>query len=238
MPTSPNRTPAKTTKTTKTVKAAKTVKTTKTGKSAAITKSVATTKSAKKPNAKKPSAKGAVKSAPKLTPKSAPNAAQSPGLIAIGAAAPEFCAVDAAGKTVTLASLKGKPLVLYFYPQDDTPGCTVEACDFRDNRSKFAKFACPVLGVSPDSAESHRKFDAKYKLGITLLADLAGPDGVPPIAAAFGVWQQKSMYGRTYMGIVRTTYVIDRAGRVAARFDRVKVDGHADAVLAAVQALG
>ncbi|MFM7261547.1 MAG: peroxiredoxin [bacterium] len=233
-------------------KTAKSAKTTKTAKTAKTTTTAASTKkpvsgktTTKKSVAKKVAAKGLATSgakstpklAPKLTPKSAPNAAQSPGLIAVGAAAPEFRAVDAAGKTVTLASLKGKPFVLYFYPQDDTPGCTVEACDFRDNRPKFAKFACPVLGVSPDSAESHRKFDAKYKLGLTLLADLAGPDGVPPIAAAFGVWQQKSMYGRTYMGIVRTTYVIDRAGRVAARFDKVKVDGHADAVLAAVQAL-
>jgi peroxiredoxin Q/BCP len=231
----------------KTAKAAKTTASTKkplSGKKA-TKKSVAKKSVVKKATAKGPATSGA-KSTPKIAPKIAPKvvskvvskAPTSSGLIAIGGAAPDFRASDAAGKTVTLASLKGKPFVLYFYPQDDTPGCTVEACDFRDNRPKFAKFGCPVLGVSPDSADSHRKFDAKYKLGLTLLADLAGPDGVPPIAAAFGVWQQKSMYGRTYMGIVRTTYVIDRTGRVAARFDKVKVDGHADAVLAAVQALG
>jgi peroxiredoxin Q/BCP len=134
--------------------------------------------------------------------------------------------------------MKGKSFVLYFYPQDDTPGCTVEACAFRDNRPKFEKLNCPVLGVSPDSSESHRKFDAKYSLGFTLLADAPGADGVPPVAAAFGVWQEKSMYGRKYMGIVRTTYVIDGRGRVAARFDKVKVEGHADAVLDAVSTLG
>ncbi len=245
----------KTAKTAKTAKAAKTAKTAETATTAASTKKPVsgrtTTKKSvvKKATSKGPAASGA-KSAPKSAPKLAAKVASKPaskdvskapassGLIAVGAPAPDFRASDAAGKTVTLASLKGKPFVLYFYPQDDTPGCTVEACDFRDNRPKFAKFGCPVLGVSPDSSDSHRKFDAKYKLGLTLLADLAGKDGVAPIAAAFGLWQQKRMYGRTYMGIVRTTYVIDRTGRVAARFDKVKVDGHADAVLAAVTTLG
>jgi peroxiredoxin Q/BCP len=94
-----------------------------------------------------------------------------------------------------------------------------------------------VLGVSPDSVDSHKAFDAKYKLGLTLLADVAGKDGVPPVAAAFGVWQEKNMYGKKYMGIARTTYVIAKDGTVAARFDRVKVEGHADEVLAAVAAL-
>jgi peroxiredoxin Q/BCP len=182
--------------------------------------------------AKSPVQKGAAKKTAATT------ATAAPGLIAVGELAPDFRAVDAAGKTITRASMKGKSFVLYFYPQDDTPGCTVEACAFRDNRPKFAKLNCPVLGVSPDSPESHRKFDAKYSLGFTLLADAPGADGVPPVAAAFGVWQEKSMYGRKYMGIVRTTYVIDGRGRVAARFDKVKVEGHADAVLDAVSALG
>ena len=195
----------------------------------AATKKVATKKPAKK--AIKLAAKPAAK---KPAPKSA---AKATGLIEVGSPAPAFSAVNAAGKTVTLASLKGKAFVLYFYPADDTPGCTVEACAFRDNRPKFAKLGCEVLGVSPDSVDSHKAFDAKYKLGLTLLADVAGKDGVPPLAAAFGVWQEKNMYGKKYMGIARTTYVIAKDGTVAARFDRVKVDGHADEVLAAVAAL-
>jgi peroxiredoxin Q/BCP len=180
--------------------------------------------SAAKASAKKPSAK-------KIS-------AASIGFVEVGAAAPDFSASDATGRTVSLASLRGKPFVLYFYPQDDTPGCTVEACEFRDLRPRFTKFGCPVLGVSPDSAESHRAFDAKFKLGLTLLADLPDAAGTPPIAARFGVWREKNMYGKKYMGIVRTTYVVDARGVVAARFDRVKVEGHADEVLAAVSALG
>jgi peroxiredoxin Q/BCP len=182
----------------------------------------------KKPATKKPAAK---KPAPK-------SAAKATGLIEVGSPAPAFSAVNAAGKTVTLASLKGKAFVLYFYPADDTPGCTVEACAFRDNRPKFAKLGCEVLGVSPDSVDSHKAFDAKYKLGLTLLADVAGKDGVPPLAAAFGVWQEKNMYGKKYMGIARTTYVIAKDGTVAARFDRVKVEGHAGEVLAAIAKIG
>jgi len=231
-----------------------------TKKSSAKSSTKSTTKSTTRSTAKKPATKSATTAlakAPKVASAQAVKvAAKSPvqmgaakkvaattataasGLIAVGELAPDFRAVDAAGKTITRASMKGKSFVLYFYPQDDTPGCTVEACAFRDNRPKFEKLNCPVLGVSPDSSESHRKFDAKYSLGFTLLADAAGADGVPPVAAAFGVWQEKSMYGRKYMGIVRTTYVIDGRGRVAARFDKVKVDGHAEAVLDAVSTLG
>ena len=200
----------------------------------AATKKAATKKAATKKPAKKAIKLAANPAAKKPAPKSA---AKATGLIEVGSPAPAFSAVNAAGKTVTLASLKGKAFVLYFYPADDTPGCTVEACAFRDNRPKFAKLGCEVLGVSPDSVDSHKAFDAKYKLGLTLLADVAGKDGVPPLAAAFGVWQEKNMYGKKYMGIARTTYVIAKDGTVAARFDRVKVDGHADEVLAAVAAL-
>jgi len=204
-----------------------------------VTSKPATKKaSTKKPSTKKPSTKKP--SIKKASNKSAPNksaaSSKAAGLIEVGSPAPAFSAVNAAGKTVTLASLKGKPFVLYFYPADDTPGCTVEACAFRDNRPKFAKLGCEVLGVSPDSVDSHKAFDAKYKLGLTLLADVAGKDGVPPVAAAYGVWQEKNMYGKKYMGIVRTTYVISSGGSVVARFDRVKVEGHAEAVLAAVLA--
>ena len=186
-------------------------------------------KLAAKPAAKKPAAKKPAAKKP---------AAKATGLIEAGSPAPAFSALDGSGTTVTLASLKGKPFVLYFYPADDTPGCTVEACAFRDNRPKFAKLGCAVLGVSPDSVDSHKAFDAKYKLGLTLLADMPAKNGVPPVAAAFGVWQEKNMYGKKYMGIVRTTYVIAKDGTVAARFDRVKVEGHADEVLAAVAKLG
>jgi peroxiredoxin Q/BCP len=217
-----------TTKKTSTKKAVK-----KTENKAAI-KKAATKKAATKKPAKKAIKLAAKPAAKKPAPKSA---AKATGLIEVGSPAPAFSAVNAAGKTVTLASLKGKAFVLYFYPADDTPGCTVEACAFRDNRPKFAKLGCEVLGVSPDSVDSHKAFDAKYKLGLTLLADVAGKDGVPPLAAAFGVWQEKNMYGKKYMGIARTTYVIAKDGTVAARFDRVKVDGHADEVLAAVAAL-
>lgn len=197
-----------------------------------------TNKAVKKATTKKP-AKKPIKLAAKPVAKkpAAKPAAKATGLIEVGSPAPAFSAVNAAGKPVTLASLRGKPFVLYFYPADDTPGCTVEACAFRDNRPKFAKLGCEVLGVSPDSADSHKAFDAKYKLGLTLLADVAGKDGVPPVAAAYGVWQEKNMYGKKYMGIVRTTYVVASDGTVAARFDRVKVDGHADEVLAAVSSL-
>jgi peroxiredoxin Q/BCP len=196
------------------------------------------TKKAASKTLKEVAKKAPAKKAPAKTAVAKKNAAaKATGLIEVGSPAPAFTAIDAAGKTVTLASLKGKPFVLYFYPADDTPGCTVEACAFRDNRPKFAKLGCPVLGVSPDSADSHRAFDAKYKLGLTLLADVPAKDGVPPVAAAFGVWQEKNMYGKKYMGIVRTTYVIAKDGTVAARFDRVKVEGHADEVLAAVSKL-
>jgi peroxiredoxin Q/BCP len=242
MPTPKTKSAAQTVK--KSVKKANAKPTTKPVKKAAKKTAKKAAKKAASQSAPKSAPKSSAKKAPASVAKSAPKksaAASAPAksaaasaLIAVGAPAPDFRAVDASGKTVTLASLKGKPFVLYFYPQDDTPGCTVEACDFRDNRPKFAKLGCPVLGVSPDSADSHRKFDAKYGLGFTLLADVAGSDGVPPIAAAYGVWQEKSMYGRRYMGIVRTTYVVDGRGRVAARFDKVKVEGHVDAVLAAV----
>jgi peroxiredoxin Q/BCP len=196
------------------------------------------TKKAASKTLKEVAKKAPAKKAPAKTAVAKKNAAaKATGLIEVGSLAPAFSAIDAAGKTVTLASLKGKPFVLYFYPADDTPGCTVEACAFRDNRPKFAKLGCPVLGVSPDSADSHKAFDAKYKLGLTLLADVPAKDGVPPVAAAFGVWQEKNMYGKKYMGIVRTTYVIAKDGTVAARFDRVKVEGHADEVLAAVSKL-
>ncbi|MGA1222967.1 MAG: thioredoxin-dependent thiol peroxidase [Phycisphaerales bacterium] len=189
---------------------------------AASTKNASTKKSpAKKPPAKKPPAK----------------TSSANSLVAVGATAPEFTLPDAGGKPVSLSTLKGKPVVVYFYPKDDTSGCTAEACDFRDNLQQFRKLGCTVIGISPDSVKSHAKFAAKYKLTVTLLADEPDAAGVPAVCTAYGVWQEKSMYGRAYMGVVRTTYIIDANGKVAHRFDKVSVTGHVDEVLSAVKSL-
>ena len=149
-----------------------------------------------------------------------------------GAPAPDFSLPSDTGEPISLSSLRGQPVVLYFYPKDDTPGCTAQACGIRDAYGEFERAGAVVLGVSPDKVESHVKFKSKYKLPFTLLAD---PDH--GVADAFGVWQEKSLYGRRSMGIARTTYLIGPDGTVAKRWDRVKVDGHADAVLAAATTL-
>jgi len=159
-------------------------------------------------------------------------------LVELGRKAPAFSLKDQDGKAHRLSDFAGQPVVLYFYPKDDTSGCTAEACAFRDLRPDFAKVDAVVLGVSPDDERSHRKFVDKHALNFTLLADVAPEGGEPAICAKYGVWQEKSMYGRKYMGVVRTTYLIDAAGKVAQRWDAVKVPGHAEAVLAAVKALG
>ncbi|MBM4100218.1 MAG: peroxiredoxin [Planctomycetes bacterium] len=158
-------------------------------------------------------------------------------LIEPGRKAPAFSAPDQSGTVHSLKSLKGSAFVLYFYPKDDTPGCTVEACAFRDGWARFRKAGVTVLGVSPDGAESHARFARKFRLPFPLLADEPGAGKAPRLCAAFGTWQEKSMYGKKYMGVARTTYVIGPDGKVAARFDKVKPDGHADEVLAAVAAL-
>jgi peroxiredoxin Q/BCP len=133
---------------------------------------------------------------------------------------------------VTRDSLAGKNVVLYFYPKDDTPGCTKEACDFRDAFPRFDKIDAVVVGVSPDSPDSHRKFKKKYSLPFRLLSDESHK-----VAESFGVWKEKSMYGRNYMGVERTTVIIDRKGRVARIFPKVKVPGHALEVENAVREL-
>lgn len=158
-------------------------------------------------------------------------------LIEPKAKAPNFSLKDHSGKVHTLADFKGRPLVLYFYPKDDTSGCTDEACQFRDALPKFTTAQAAVVGVSPDDQASHAKFVTKHKLNFTLLADPAGPNGEPPVCAAFGVWQEKSMYGRAYMGVARTTFLIAPDGTIAARWDKVKVAGHAAEVLDAVKKL-
>lgn len=146
-----------------------------------------------------------------------------------GQTAPDFTLESSTGSAVTLSSLRGKPVVLYFYPKDDTPGCTVEAQDFRDLSKDFARAGVTVLGVSRDTVKSHCKFRDKYGLTFPLLSDEEGK-----VTEAYGVWQEKKMYGRTLMGIVRTTVWIDAQGKVARVWPAVRVAGHAKAVLDAV----
>jgi thioredoxin-dependent peroxiredoxin len=153
-------------------------------------------------------------------------------MIAEGTQAPAFTLPDQDGKDVTLSALKGQPVVLYFYPKDDTPGCTTEACAFRDARADYEAAGAKVIGVSPDDAKSHGKFIKKHGLNFTLLADVGAK-----VCSAYGVWKEKSMFGRTYMGVERTTFLIDRDGVVRKIFPKVKVDGHATAVLDAIKAL-
>ena len=153
-------------------------------------------------------------------------------MIGEGDKAPDFSLKADDGTFVSLASLAGKNVVLFFYPKDNTPGCTEEACDFRDAFPRFGNLDAIVLGVSPDSLESHRKFKQKYKLPYQLLVDEDHR-----LADAFGVWKKKSMFGHKYMGNERTTVVIDRKGRVAKIFPQVKVGGHVEEIERAVREL-
>jgi len=150
-------------------------------------------------------------------------------LLEVGDKAPAFRAKNQDGETVSLGEFKGKPLVLYFYPKDDTPGCTKEACSFRDGWSKFKKRGVAVVGISTDDEKSHRKFADKFSLPFPLLAD---PE--KKIVNDYGVWGEKSLYGRKYMGTNRVTYLIDGKGKIAAVWPKVKPDGHADQILEAV----
>ena len=147
----------------------------------------------------------------------------------VGDKAPDFSLPDQDGKTVSLKSLKGKQMVLYFYPKDDTPGCTKEACGFRDSLKAIEKINTVVLGVSMDNAASHHKFIKKYSLPFPLLCD---EDGT--VTKAYGVYKLKNMYGKTYWGIERSTFIIDETGKLKAIFRKVKVDGHVDEVQAAL----
>jgi peroxiredoxin Q/BCP len=149
-----------------------------------------------------------------------------------GRKAPAFALNDQDGHTHRLSDYSGRPVVLYFYPKDDTPGCTKEACEFRDTLPKFKPGRAAVLGVSILDEASKAKFARKYDLTFPLLAD---PEH--EVAEKYGAWQQRSMYGRNFMGVGRTTYLIDKDGKVAKRWDKVKVDGHAAEVLEAVNAL-
>lgn len=147
-----------------------------------------------------------------------------------GTLAPNFTAKDANGETVRLKDLRGQKVVLYFYPKDDTPGCTKEACSFRDAFADYKKRGIKILGVSVDSEASHKKFTAKYKLPFTLLSD---PDH--SIADAYGVYGEKKFMGRTYMGVKRITFLIDEKGRIKKVFEKVKPDEHAKDVLEAFE---
>lgn len=158
-------------------------------------------------------------------------------VIEIGGKAPAFSLKDSEGANHALKDYAGEAVILYFYPKDDTSGCTKEACQFRDALPKFTRSRAVVLGVSPDDETSHRKFIDKYGLNFTLLADPKDGDGNPKVCTKYGVWQEKSMYGRKYMGVVRTTYLIDANGKVAHRWDKVKVGGHAEELLTAVKGL-
>lgn len=148
-----------------------------------------------------------------------------PGL-QVGDKAPEFSVQNDQGQTITLAGLKGKKVVLYFYPKDDTPGCTTEAKDFRDMEKEFAAAGAVILGVSKDSVKSHCNFRDKYELNFQLLSDEEGA-----VCNAYGVWVEKSMYGKKYMGIQRATFVIDAQGVIHNVWPKVSVTGHAKEVL-------
>jgi len=147
--------------------------------------------------------------------------------------APAFSLESDDGSKIALKDLKGKKVVLYFYPKDDTPGCTKEACNFRDGIADLKAAGAVVLGVSPDDAQSHETFRKKFHLPFSLLAD---PDHAT--AEKYGVWKEKSMYGKKYMGIERTTFIIDSAGKIARIFHKVKVDGHHEEVLAVLKDIG
>jgi thioredoxin-dependent peroxiredoxin len=145
----------------------------------------------------------------------------------VGDKAPEFTLPTGSGEKFSLKDLKGKKVVLYFYPKDDTSGCTKEACSFRDNIKVIQKKGAVVIGASIDSVQSHQKFASKYDLPFTLVSDEE-----KELVKKYGVWKEKSMYGRKYMGIERTTFVIDEKGVITHIFQKVKVDGHTEEILA------
>jgi len=146
--------------------------------------------------------------------------------VTTGKKAPNFNAKDENGNVRTLAEFEGNKLVLYFYPKDDTPGCTAEACDLKDNYQKFIAAGYAILGVSPDNEAKHQKFIAKYELPFSLLADVDNA-----VALAYGVWVEKSMYGRKYMGIARTTFIIDEKGNIEQIIEKVDTKNHTEQIL-------
>ena len=162
----------------------------------------------------------------------AAKAATEESTLVVGAKAPAFSLIDSKGATVKLSDFKGQKVVLYFYPKDDTPGCTKEACGFRDEFAQLKKRGAVVLGVSADNQKAHQKFTEKYSLPFTLLCD---PEH--EMIEKYGAWVEKSMYGRKYMGIARITYVIDEAGKITHAFAKVKPDTHAQEVISAIDTI-
>ena len=187
-----------------------------------------------KPKMMVPPAPPAMEPAPPPPAQAAEPAPEEPAkprtVIPVGADAPNFTLPTDGGGTLSLSELRGRPVVLYFYPRDDTPGCTVEACSFRDHMPDFSGINAAVIGVSTDSAASHDRFKAKYSLPFTLAADENHA-----VAEAYGVWVEKNRYGRKYMGTERSTFLIDAQGKVAKVWHNVKVEGHAHEVLAAAR---
>ena len=155
------------------------------------------------------------------------------GLVEPGDRAPAFTLSDQDGRTHRLADYAGRWVALYFYPKDDTPGCTKQACSLRDGEAELARRGVVVLGVSPDDEASHARFAGKFGLAFALLADTS-----VSVCQRYGVWQERSMYGRKFMGVARTTYLIDPQGKVAHRWDKVKVAEHAAEIVERVDALG
>lgn len=150
-------------------------------------------------------------------------------MLKIGDQAPDFTLASTGGKSFRLDDFKGKKLILYFYPKDDTPGCTTEACDFRDRFERLLSMGVSVLGVSKDSLKNHEKFSSKYQLSFPL-----GSDESSDVCERYGVWIEKSMYGKKYMGIERSTFLIDETGKIQKIWRNVKVPGHVDEVIAAL----
>ena len=153
-------------------------------------------------------------------------------MFSVGDKAPQFTLNEGDGKKVKLSDFKGKKVVLYFYPKDLTPGCTVEACAFRDDISAIKRLGAVVLGVSADNEKTHQKFTAKHDLNFPLLADVDHE-----VSEKFGAWQEKSMYGRKYWGIARITFIIDENGKIAKVYDKVKPAGHSAEVIEAIKSL-
>ncbi len=152
-------------------------------------------------------------------------------MLEVGKKAPDFSLLNQDGNKISLKDYLGKKVVLYFYPKDDTSGCTKEACSFSADLPKFSKVDAIILGVSPDSVKSHKKFSEKYKLKFDLLADEE-----KKIVEKYGVWKEKSMYGRKYMGVERTTFIIDENGKIKKIFNKVKVEGHNKEVMESLKA--
>lgn len=152
--------------------------------------------------------------------------------LAIGSNAPDFTLPGDSGTSISLADYKGQYVVLYFYPKDDTPGCTAESCDFRDNFKNFEKLNTAIIGLSKDSVKSHDKFKAKHELNFPLASDEDGK-----VCEAYEVWKEKSMYGKKYMGIERSTFLIDPKGKIVSMWRNVKVSGHVDEIKNSIQSM-